>query len=116
MAQQKRCSVLHISYYSSLLHTREVMMTAAGHAVTSALGNEAGKELVHDNDFDVAVVGFSGRLQDRREIVRWLKDRWPDLPVVALQSQSESIDGAECVVSGQDPKVWLDAVRQAARS
>lgn len=91
------------------------MMRAEGHVVTSALGNEAGKELVHENDFDVVVVGFSGRLQDRREIVRWLKDRRPGLPVVALQSQSESIDGADCLVSGQDPQVWLSAVRETAR-
>ena len=76
------------------------------------MGNESAKELADGGDFDVAVVGFSGRLQDRAEIVRWLKNRRPELHVIALQENTELILGADRLVPGHDPHAWLEAVRQ----
>lgn len=57
--KQTGCAVLHVCYYPSLLHTRQRMMEADGHLVTSALGNDDCKAIASKNDFDVVVVGFS---------------------------------------------------------
>ena len=110
---RKGCNVLHICYYPSLSKTREAMLVEEGHMVASALGNEDAKELAGTRDFDVAVVGFSGKLRERCEIVRWLKDRRPDLPVIALQAQTEVISEADQVIPGHEPQAWLEAVRQS---
>jgi len=109
--KHKRCSVLHVSYYPSLLQTRQAMMEAEGLRVTSVLGNDECKALATAQEFDIAVVGFSSRTENRRDITRWLK-RWrPHLPVIALITQSEQIPHADRSLSAEDPAVWLAAVR-----
>ena len=109
------CSVLHVAYYPSLLHTRQRMMEADGYSVTSALGNEHCKAIAIKNDFDVVLVGFSGKLEDRRAIIRWLKQHKPQLPIVALRSQSEELPLADQAVSSEHPQAWLSAVRDSCR-
>ena len=116
MPRAKNCKVLHVSYYPSLSKTREAMLQEQGHVVTSALGNDNAKELADAGDFDVAVVGFSGRLQDRTEIVSWLKKRRPELPVIALQAHTERSPEADQLVPGHDPHAWLEAVRASCPS
>ena len=113
--KQNRCSVLHVSYYPSLLHTRQRMLEADGHLVTSVLGNAQCKQLPAEKQFDVALIGFSGKLEDRREIIRWLKENRPHFPIVALRTQSEELPLADHAVSSEDPKAWLAAVRDSCR-
>src|SRR4051794_20685240 len=66
-------SVLQIGYYASLLETRSSMLERDGYKVTSALGNKQGMAAATKDHFDVVVIGFSGALSDRIQVVRWLK-------------------------------------------
>ncbi len=113
--KQNRCSVLQVAYYPSLLHTRQAMMEKDGHIVTSALGNEQCKAVAAANDFDVVVVGFSGKVAERQEIIQWLKQNRPEFPIVALRDRSEELPLADHAVSSQDPNAWLAVVREAYR-
>ncbi len=86
-----------------------------GHLVTSVLGNTQCKTLATAQDFDVVLVGFSGNLEQRREIIRWLKGVHPQLPIVALSAQSEELPQADYAMPPDDPKRWLAAVRNSCR-
>ncbi len=113
--KRNRYSVLQIAYYPSLLHTRQIMMENDGHLVTSVLGNTECKTLATAKAFDVVLIGFSGKLEQRREIIRWLKDVNPQLPIVALSTQSEELPQADYAMPSDDPKRWLAAVRDSCR-
>ena len=114
--KQACCSVLQVAYYPSLLQTRQAMMEADGHAVTSVLGNDQCIALAtaRELDFDVVLVGFSGKIEQRREIIRWLKQFRPKTPVVALRTQSEDLPDADHAISSEEPQAWLSAVRNSA--
>ena len=91
------------------------MLEADGHSVTSVLGNEQCKGLADQGHFDVVLVGFSSRVEQRLEIIRWLKQNRPQSPIVALRDRSEDLPFADLAVSAQDPQAWLAAVREACR-
>ena len=91
------------------------MMEEDGHAVTSVLGNDQCIALGTARDFDVILVGFSGKIEHRREIVRWLKRFRPKTPVVALRAHSEAMPEADHAISSEDPQAWLSAVRNSAQ-
>ena len=91
------------------------MMERNGWLVTSALGNDHCKAIATQSDFDVVVVGFSGKLEDRCEIIRWLKEHRPQFPIIALRNRSEELPLADHAVSSEDPQVWLAVVRDSCR-
>ena len=105
-------SVLQIAYYTSLMQMRQTMLEHDGYVVTSALGNDQGMAVASSQHFDVAVVGFSSDHSPRTEMVRWLKQHVPGLPVVALLNHSlESFPEADTTTFSEDPRTWLTAVR-----
>ena len=114
MSDRRPCSVLQVGYYQTLLHTRQLMLEQDGYEVVSALGNEEAKLLARSKHFDLIVVGFSAPLSDRRAIVQWLKQNVERTPVLVLQAHSsERCPEADLETLSEDPKVWLEAVRQA---
>jgi DNA-binding NtrC family response regulator len=110
-------SVLQVAYYSTLMETREAMLKQDGYKVMSVLGNDQGMTISRNGSFDVVVVGFSASLAERTQMVRWLKQHLPDVPVIVLLRHSmESFPDADLATFSEDPKVWLAAVRQACKS
>jgi len=110
----RKPSVLQIGYYPMLLQTRHMMLEQDGYDVSSALGDEQARELAGSQNFDAVVIGFSGTLAERQELLHWLKKNVQQTPVVMLQANSsERFPEADVVTLSEDPKVWLAAVRQA---
>ena len=92
---------------------RQSLLEHEGYAVTSVLGNDQGMAVVTSENFDVIVVGFCSDTEIRIRMVRWLKQNVPRSPVVALLAHSlESLPDADCETLGDNPVVWLTAVRQ----
>ena len=107
--------ILQIAYYENLLRTRAAMLQRAGYIVSSALGNDEAKAAAVRllPGLDLVVIGFSGLYSDRTAILRWLKQQYPDLPIVILQAHtSERFPDADCTTLSEEPEVWLRAVTE----
>ena len=107
--------ILHIAYYENLLRTRAVMLQRSGYVVSSVLGNDEAKATAARllPGFDLVVIGFSGAYSDRNAMLRWLKQQYPDVPVVVLQAHSsERFPDADCTTLSEDPEHWLRVVAE----
>ncbi len=105
--------ILQIAYYDNLLRTRTAMLQRSGYAVSSVLGNDAAKAVAPKlvPGVGLVMVGFSGPYADRAAITRWLKQQYPEVPVVVLQAHSsERFPEADICTLSDDPEVWLRAI------
>jgi len=58
-----------------------------GYEVVSVVGNEAAKIVLSSpQDCDLFIVGHAAAEQTRREMVDWLKARYPHIKIIALSS------------------------------
>lgn len=109
--------ILQVAYYDNLLRTRAAMLQRAGYTVFSLLRNDevkaSARDLISSVDL-VMMVGFSGTYAERAAITRWLKQEFPQVPVIALQSNSsERFPDADCSTLSEDPEEWLNAVARS---
>ncbi len=108
-----RQHIFHISYYDSLLRTRQALLERDGYSVSSVLGNEQAKSIAPEllPQMDAVLLGFSGDYGQRATILRWLKEHYPAVPVVALQANgAERFPEADYAALAEDPEVWLATV------
>jgi DNA-binding NtrC family response regulator len=108
-----RPCILQIGYYASLLSVRASLLESNGYTVTSVLGNATAMKLARRvvDSIDLVVIGSSSEYAVRMTMLSWLKQYYPEVPVVVLQSHSsEKFPAAEGVTLSEDPEVWLAAV------
>ncbi len=91
-------NILQVAYYRGPLVTRARMLESRSHHVTSVLGNDEAFGL--DDGViaaaDSIVIGFSAPHPVRAAVIRWFKQSYPNIPVVALQFHSgESVPEAK---------------------
>jgi len=89
------------------------MLESRGYHVTSVLGNDEalGLDAAVIAAADSIVIGFSAPHPVRAAMIRWFKEFYPNIPVVALQFHSaESFTEADGGTVSDDPEVWLAAV------
>ena len=79
-----RPHVLQIGYDATLCTVRSLILEHEGFEVQSALGNREGELLLRTGNYDLALVGWSGSFEERRQMVLTIKRIRPDLPAVAL--------------------------------
>jgi DNA-binding response OmpR family regulator len=103
--------VLSIGYDRMLVNLRTLVLQQAGYAVISAIGNENAMILACAEKFELVIVGHSAPVSERKAMVKWLKDKFPGIPVVALcMSPGERIDLADAVSGVESPSEWLEAI------
>lgn len=105
--------MLSVAFNSALMKTREALLRSRGYTVTSVLGAEPAKAAAGQG-FDVFAVGHAAPWTERRDLVRWLKQNFPGVPVVCLLRNrfEEPIPEADCSTDVEDPKGWLAAVEK----
>jgi len=89
------------------------MLESRGHHVTSVLGNDEafGLDAAVIAAADSIVIGFSAPHPVRAALIHWFKQRYPDIPVVALGFHSaENFPEADGGTVSDDPEVWLATV------
>jgi hypothetical protein len=65
--------------------TREQLLKQLGYRVTSVRGNEAAqRSLALNLRYDLFIIGHDAPREIREVMVRWLKDRFPDAAIIAL--------------------------------
>jgi CheY-like chemotaxis protein len=107
--------VFQIAYTQPLLVTRAELLKRRGYEVASALGNDAAKRnLENGESYDLFIVGHAAPQEERAEMVRWLKERYPSAKVLALRpAYDPQLDVADFNVLENGPDDFLRAVATA---
>src|SRR6266481_2210431 len=109
--------VFQIEYDEHRLVSRIELLKQNGYEVVSVVGNEAAKIVLSSpQDCDLFIVGHAAAEQTRREMVDWLKARYPHIKIIALSSPDhQKIDAVDYNVILNGPDEWLSIVAAALR-
>jgi DNA-binding NtrC family response regulator len=109
--------IFQIAHDGDLMRLREMVLVQSGYSVTSAAGNaEVRRLLTQEAPFDAFFIGWSMTLDERKDIIVWLKQHWPSVPVVAIHNAFQSATaGADFCASHDTPEEWIGAVKAATR-
>lgn len=92
------------------LRSAELLRTR-GYAVISVLSNDAAKVLLSSvQKYDLFIVGHAAPEESRREMVDWLKERYPEVKTLALNRPHQPLPNADCNALYDDPESWLQFV------
>jgi hypothetical protein len=108
--------VLQIAYDPGLLSVRRSLMEASGYEVATVVGTADLPNLgLLALAIDLIVVDHSADFEARWGVVRGLKLRYPELPVIALRrdEHEEGISLADHTPSAHNPTTWLGSIALA---
>lgn len=84
--------VFQIAYDEHRLVTRAELLRHHGYEVVSVVGNEAAKIVLSSPQHcDLFIVGHAAPEQTRKEMVDWLKARYPHVKILALEPQTSTL-------------------------
>jgi len=104
-----------IGYDHAAARTRTDALRAHGYDVVTVIGNDAAK-LVLDllPSWNFFIVGDAAPTEAREGIVQWLKSKFPDVPILALNLNEQSeLSGADYNISQSSPELWLPIIGAA---
>lgn len=101
--------IFQIAYDEQLMATRAEVLKAHGFAVTSVVGNDAAKAaLAAPRDYSLFMLGHSAKPKDRKEMADWLKEKYPKVPILALNPPyQKQLEPADFNVVLNGPEEWL---------
>ena len=107
--------VFQVAYDERLLAERADLLKLRGYEVVSAIGNECAKAVLNlPQRVDLFIVGHNAPEQSRKEIVAWLKAKYPKVQVVALNPpECQQLLGADYNTLFDGPEAWLPIVDAA---
>jgi CheY-like chemotaxis protein len=107
--------VFQIAYDEHRLAARAEMLRQNGYEVVSVVGNEAAKVVLSSTQHsDLFIVGHAAPERTRKEMVDWLKARYPHIKILALNSADHrQLTGADYNAILTGPDEWLSIVTAA---
>ena len=103
--------ILSISYDEMLLRTRDLLLTDAGHVVTSAFGYHEGVEKSVVDKFDMVIVGHSIPQKDKLDFIAKFRESNPEAAVIALTRAGEPrVHEVDYYVNPGDPEELLRSI------
>jgi hypothetical protein len=107
--------VFQIAYSPELMFTREAVLKSRGYRVESVLGNEAARKALEAGDhYDLFIFGHAEPLKARQEMVRWVREKFPNAKVLALNPPHVSPEPeANYNVTFDRPEEWLAVIQEA---
>ncbi len=114
IARGKRV-VFQVAYEERRLEQRAGVLKRVGYEVISVVGNERAQAVLSlPQRVDLFIVGHKAPEQTRREIVVWLKAKYPKAHVLALNPpECLQLPGADYNVELNGPETWLPIVEAA---
>jgi hypothetical protein len=112
----RKSLVFQISYDSEHSIQRTKVLREHGYEVASVLGNEAAKTVLSTRlmQCDFFIVGHRAPEHLRRGMVVWLREHYPNVRILALNSPGIlELDGADYNVKLNGPETWLPLVSKA---
>jgi hypothetical protein len=114
LAHQRRSAkrVFQIGYDEGPLVARAELLRLFRYEVTSVLGNEAAKLALRSKEqYDLFILSESAPEETRNEMVRWLKQEYPKVKIVALNApRHRRLPDADYNVTVNGPEAWLSFV------
>ena len=102
--------ILSISYDSTLLETRQLLLQSRGYEVTSSFGYTDSLEHCQRVHWDLIIIGHSIPNQDKRVLVTQFRQSC-DAPVLALHRFGEpELEGADHTITPEHPEQLLKMV------
>ena len=105
--------IFQIAYTERLRSERAEVLRHHGCGVVSVIGNEAAKAIlsrIHYDDLALFMVGHAAPEQMRKEMIDWLKAKYPNVKVLALNPPDQQLPGADYNVLQNGPERWLPFV------
>jgi len=101
--------------YGKALASRGHLLRCDGYDVTSVSGNEVARDILYGRPaYDLFVIGRVASDPVRLQIVRWLRARYPDARIVALNTQGHVVEGLRYNAPSEPAAAWLPMVSAAA--
>jgi len=105
--------IFQISYDEEAGVRRAELLKSGGYGVISVLGNEAAKVLLSSiQHYDLFIVGPAAPEERRREMVDWLKEKYPTLKILALNPLHQQLANADYNARADGPENWLPLVAE----
>jgi CheY-like chemotaxis protein len=105
--------IFQIAYDEELGLQIAELLRSFGYGVVSVLGGERAKILLSTiQDYDLFIVGHNAPEQVRTEVVDWLKSKYPNVKVLALNPPQEELPNADFNVTLNGPDKWLPIVTE----
>jgi len=107
--------VFQIAYDDRLATARTEVLRLHGYEVVSVIGNEAAKVVLSlPQRCDFFIIGHAAPDEARKEIVAWLKTKYPGVRILALNSPTiRELAGADYNVKLNGPELWLPMIANA---
>jgi hypothetical protein len=105
--------IFQIAYTERLRSERTELLRRLGYGIISVIGNEAAKVLLstmQHTDLALFIVGHAAPEQTRKEMVDWLKAKYPNVKVLALNPPNQQLPDADYNVVQNGPEKWLPFV------
>jgi len=114
-AERSPNRIFQVAYSEKLRFVRAELLRNMGYAVISALGNEAAKTLLTSLSTDdlgirLFIVGHTASAETRKEMVDWIKAKYPEAKILALNPPNEKVPTADYNVRQNGPEAWLPFV------
>lgn len=103
--------IFQISYDEQAGLRRAELLRGRGYNVLSALGNDAAKALLCSiQPYDLFIVGHAAPKESRKEMVDWLKTKYPNVKILALNPPDQQMSSADYNAMLNGPESWLSFV------
>jgi len=111
LAKRSIKRIFQISYDEEAGVRRADLLKNRGYGVISVLSNEAAKVLLSSiQHYDLFIVGPAAPEETRREIVDWLKEKYPTVKILALNPPHQQVTNADYNATENGPENWLPLV------
>jgi len=113
--ERMRKRLFQIAYTESLGFSRADVLRHRGYSVTTVVGNQSAEVVLTSTKehYDLFILGHAATEATRKEIVAWLKARFPDARILALNRPHQQLGDADFNVRLNGPETWMPAVAQA---
>lgn len=103
--------VFQIAYTEQLRVARAELLRRHGYGIVSVIGNESAKVLLSSiQHYDLFIVGHAAPEQSRNEMVAWLRVKYPNVRILALNPPLEQLSGADYNTILDSSEEWLSLV------
>jgi len=104
--------IFHVAYDERLGDDTAELLRSRGYGVMSVVGNEKARALLGSiQHYDLFIVDHAAAAAIRKEMVDWLREKYPRVKILALNPPGQQLSNADfSVPSG--PENWLPIVTQ----